>query len=108
MIRTLSITIVVESMIVTGYCLWRKKPAGPVLLTSICGNLGTQSLLWIVLTLFFQRYLVTLLIAEVLIWAVEGFLLFFIPANHLRFNAAMLLSLIMNLSSFMLGWFLPV
>ena len=108
MIVTLLITSVVEGVVILGYCLWGKKPVKPVLLTSICGNLITQSFLWIVLNLFFQTYLVTLLLAEILIWIVESLLLYSIPANHLSFKQAALLSLGMNLSSFVLGLFLPV
>ncbi|HSB01807.1 MAG TPA: hypothetical protein VLE49_14245, partial [Anaerolineales bacterium] len=66
------------------------------------------ALLWVVLNLFFRNYLVTLLIAETLIWMAEGVLLYSIPANRLRFSEAILLSLGMNLVSFALGWFLPV
>ena len=100
MIVTLFITSIVEGVVVIGYCLWGKKPAKPILLTSMCGNLITQSFLWILLNLFFQTYLVTLLIAEILIWIVESFLLYCIPANHLKFKEAVLLSLGMNLFSF--------
>jgi len=108
LILTLFITILVESGVVIGYCLWRKKSVLPSLFTSICGNLITQSLLWIALNLFFQDYRITLLIAELLIWIFEGLLLYIVPANRLRFLDAIFLSLGMNLSSFALGWFLAV
>ena len=84
------------------------KAVRPILLTSILGNLVTQSLLWVALTLFFQHYLTTLLIAEILIWLIEGFLLHGLRLNWLSIRELLLLSLIMNLSSFGLGWFLPV
>ena len=108
MIVTLFITLLLESAIVLAYSFWRKKPVHPILATSICGNLITQSLLWVALNLFFQNYLATLFISEILIWIAESFLLYSVPANHLSFKAASLLSLAMNLSSFVLGWFLPV
>ena len=108
MIVTLFITSIVEAVVAVGYCLWEKKPARPILLTSICGNLITQSFLWILLNLFFQTYLVTLLVGEILIWIVESLLLYSIPANHVKFKEAVLLSLGMNLCSFILGLFLPV
>ena len=108
MIVTLFITVIIESFVVIGYCLWRKKPLLPILFTSICGNLITQSLLWIVLNLFFQEYLATLLTTEILIWFIEGLLFSFIPANQLRFSEAVFLSLSMNLLSFAAGWALPV
>jgi hypothetical protein len=78
------------------------------LFSSICINLLTQSLLWIVLNLFFRQYLITLIIAEFFIWVLEGSLLYFIRANRLRFGNALLLSLGMNLVSFGIGWFLPI
>jgi len=108
LIVTLFITIVVEGVIVLVYSLWYGKPAIPILITAICSNLMTQSLLWILLQVFFQAYLVTLIFAEMLIWVSEGLLLYSIPANRLSFKEAVLLSLGMNLLSFSLGWFLPV
>jgi hypothetical protein len=108
LIVTLLITIVVESVIVIGYSLWAKKPVKTILLTSISGNLVTQSLLWILLNLFFRQYLITLLIAELLIWLLESFLLYSIRPNYLNLKESVLLSLGMNAASFGLGWFLPV
>ncbi len=108
MIDTLVITLILESAVVIAYALWAKKSIKPILATSICGNLITQSLLWIVLNLFFQNYVVTLFTSEILIWIAESLLLYSIPANHLSFKEAILLSLGMNLTSFTLGWFLPV
>jgi hypothetical protein len=105
---TLLITLLVEGAIVSGYSIWRKKPVRSILFTSVVANLITQSLLWIVLNLFFRHYLIALAIAEILIWGIESILLYSIPANHLRFKEAILLSLAMNVSSFALGWFLPI
>ena len=108
MIGTLFITIIAEGAVVTGYAIWRQKPLQPNLGTSVCINLITQSLLWVALSLFFQHYLIALLIAELLIWMMESVLLYTLPANRLRFSEAIFLSLSMNLASFALGWFLPV
>lgn len=108
MIVTLFITIVIEGLVVLGYAFGRGKPVCPILLSSICINILTQSLLWLGLNLFFQHYIAALIIAEVLIWGVEGSLLYAIPANQLQVKDAILLSLIMNLMSFGLGWFLPI
>ena len=108
MIVTLFITILVEGAIVIGYSIWLKKTLGPILFTSILANLITQSLLWVVLNLFFRYYLIALLAAEILIWMMESVLLYYVPANRLRFTDAILLSLSMNLTSFTLGWFLPI
>ena len=108
MIFTLSISILVEGVVVLGYSLWRRNPFIPVLFTSICGNLITQPFLWIVLTIFFRYYVITLFVAELLIWMIESLLLYAVPANGLRFSEAVRLSLSMNLTSFILGWLLPV
>jgi hypothetical protein len=95
-------------MVGFGYSLWRKKPAGAILITGVFANLITQSFLWVVLNLFFPHYLITLFLAEILIWMIESLLLYSVPANRLRLADAILLSLSMNLASFALGWFLPM
>lgn len=107
MIVTLGITLILESAVIIAYSLWAKKSVIPILVASICGNLITQSMLWIALNLFFQNYLVTLFISEILIWIAESIFLYFIPANDLSIKEAVLLSLGMNLTSFTLGWYLP-
>jgi hypothetical protein len=105
---TLSITIIVEGFVVLGYSLWHRKLFLPILFTSVCGNLITQSLLWIVLNIFYRHYLVALSVAELLIWMIESILLYAVPANRLHFTDAVLLSFSMNIISFAHGWFLPV
>jgi hypothetical protein len=105
---TLSLTIFAESLVVLGYCFWRQKSVGSILLTSLCANLLTQLFLWGILSLYFQQYIIVLLIAEILIWMIESLVLYFVPANRLRWTDAVLLSLCMNLVSFALGWFLPI
>jgi len=107
-IDTLLITIILEGAVGLGYSLWRKKPTGAILITGVFANLVTQSFLWVVLNLFFSHYLITLLLAEILIWMIESILLYSVPANRLRFSDAIFLSLGMNLASVALGWFLPV
>jgi len=107
LIITLLITIFIESTIVLGYGAWRGKPIRPILLTSIFANIITQSLLWLVLNVFFQQYLIALLVAEIFIWVFEGLALYFIRANQLQRAEALSLSLTMNLASFAIGWFLP-
>lgn len=108
MILTLLITILVEGAIAAGYCIWHQKPIYRLLITSIAINVFTQSLLWIMLSLFFQHYLITLFIAELFIWLIESLLLYYVPVNRLRIKDAIVLSLCMNLASFTLGWFLPI
>jgi len=105
---TLFITVISEGLVVTAYCLWRRKPARSLLLTSIGINILTQSLLWLGLNLFFKQYLLALMVAEVIIWGMESILLYSVTSNGLQLKEAVLLSLGMNLSSFAIGWFLPV
>jgi hypothetical protein len=106
--QTLYITIIIEGAVVIGYSLWRKRRVTPLLFTSICANLITQPLLCFTLNLFFRQYLIALLVGEMLIWLLESLLLYSVPANRLRLPDALLLSLMMNLVSFVPGWFLPV
>jgi Na+/melibiose symporter-like transporter len=107
LISTLLITLIIESAVVIGYSLLRKRPIQPILSTSLCVNLITQSLLWIALNVFFRHYLIALLMSEIAIWVIESFLLYFVPGNQLGFIEATLLSLSMNLASFALGWYMP-
>jgi hypothetical protein len=108
LIATLFTTILIEGAIALGYGIWRKDPVHPLLFSSICINLVTQSLLWIVLNIFLHHYLVALFIAEFFIWIMEGFLLHIFAPNRLGFQEALLLSFLMNLASLVLGWFLPL
>jgi hypothetical protein len=107
-IETLSITILVEGVVCLGYSIWRRKPIGSIFITSIFINLITQSLLWVTLNLFYNHYLITLCVAEILIWVIESFMLYGLRFNQLKIREAFVLSLLMNLSSFGVGWFLPV
>lgn len=108
LILTLLITIIVESPVAAIYSRWHRKPAIPILFTTVCGNLITQPLLWLALNTFFRQYLAALGLAEVLIWIAEGLLFYFVPLNQLRFIDALSLSLLMNVASLALGWYLPV
>ncbi len=90
------------------YSIWRRKPVVPILLTSVFGNLLTQSLLWIVLTVSFRHYLAALSLTEMAIWGIESFLFYAIPANRLKLKDAVWLSLGLNGISLALGWFLPM
>jgi hypothetical protein len=108
LIVTLLITILVEGAVVLAYCIWRKKPLASIFVSSVVANILTQSMLWVLLWVFFQSYFVMLLICEVLIWLLETFLLYIPRKNQLTLYNAMLLSLSMNVLSFGVGWFLPV
>jgi hypothetical protein len=107
-IVTLAITLVIESTIITVYALLSKKPLVHLLCSSAVANLFTQLLLWMVLNVFFGHYLVTLFFAELCIWGIESLILYFYPYNRLKLGEAITLSLVMNLASFGIGWFIPV
>lgn len=107
MIQTLVITVLIEGVICLVYALWQKKPVQPILITCLFANLITQSLLWIALNIFFHHYLATLLTAEILIWLIESFLFYSLSFNRLNIGEALLLSLMINLYSLGIGWFLP-
>jgi hypothetical protein len=107
-IDTLLVTIIMEGAVGLAYAVWRTKPVAAILITSGFANLITQSLLWVALDLFFRHYLIVLFVAEILIWLIESIPLYLVPANRLRFSDALLLSLGMNLSSFAVGWSLPI
>jgi hypothetical protein len=108
LIFTLLITVIVEGVVALGYCVWRSKPLLPVLVTSVVANIITQSMLWMILNLFFQQYLIALLISELVIWLLESIALYLPPRNQLLLKDALLLSLGMNFVSFGIGWFLPI
>lgn len=108
MILTLFLTLIIETFVAAGFCHWRRKPFKSIFLTASIANLLTQSLLCLVLNLFYRHYLPALFIAEILIWLVESAALRLVPSNRLSWREAALLSLAMNLASFGIGWLLPV
>ncbi len=108
MITALPVTIIVEGVIGLVYSIWREKPVVPILITGILANLLTQPLLWIAVSYFFQHYLATLFVAEILIWMFESLLLYGFRFNRLNFRESFYLSFSMNLASFSIGWLLPV
>lgn len=107
MILTLLLTLVLETFVAAGFCHWRRKPFKSIILTAGIANLLTQSLLWLVLNLFYRHYLPALFLAEIVIWLVESAALHLFPSNRLGWREALLLSLAMNLASFGVGWLLP-
>lgn len=108
MISTLLITIGIEGLVCTGYAFRFQKPLGTLLLSCLVVNLVTQPILWFVLNAFFLHYLPALFATEFAILGIEAVLLYLIPCNKLRWKEALILSLAMNLASFLAGWILPV
>jgi len=107
-IFTLLITILIEGCVVLVYSALRKRPAGDLLRASLLVNMLTQLMLWVALKIFFQHYLLTLIVMEVVIWLIEGILIYGLSKGQLSLSNAVFLSLCMNLLSFGIGWFLPV
>lgn len=108
MIYSLPVTIIIEGLVCLGYSIRNKKPVLSIFITSVLANLITQSLLWSVLNIFFKHYLLTLIIAEILIWLIESLIFYGFRANQLNMKEALFFSLIINLYSFGIGWFLPI
>lgn len=108
MTRTLIVTIIIEGLVSLGYAVWQRKPVFSISLTILFGNIITQSLLWIILNIFFNDYLIALFMSEILIWLGEGVFLACVRINQLNFKEALLLSLVVNLCSFGVGMFLPI
>jgi hypothetical protein len=107
-IRTLLVTILIEGIVVLAYARLKQIPAGNLLRASLIVNLITQSILWIALGIFFRQYLIVLFTGEALIWLAESLLMQRLSGNQLTRKQSVVLSLCMNLSSFGVGWFLPI
>jgi len=105
---TLTVTILIEAVLIFIYSHLRDKPFYPLLLASLFANLITQSLLWIGLLLFFRHYLLTLIVLEISIWLIESLIFYRVRVTQLTIKEAMSLSLAINLASFSVGLFLPV
>jgi hypothetical protein len=108
MIGTISITIFLESILVTGYAIWRKKPLIHLLISELLANLFTQPLLWLALISFPAHYLSTLFIMEFLIIGIESLIFYYYKYNRLFLGEALILSLFLNLASFFIGWLLAI
>lgn len=108
MIPTLFVTIQIEGIVVLAYARLKQVPAGRLLHASLIVNVITQSILWISLGIFFRHYLTALLIGEVLIWLAESLLMQRLSGNQLTWRQSAVLCLCMNVSSFGVGWFLPI
>jgi hypothetical protein len=108
MLGTLSLTIAIEGIIIAIYALLRRRSLVKLLVSVLLANLATQFLLWVVLSLLLGNYLPVLLITELLIWLLESIILRVFPGNGLSWKEALLLSLVMNLASFGIGWLIPI
>lgn len=105
--NTLIVTILIELPIIIAFACYTKRSLKSLVSTGIVMNVLTQTFLWAVLTLFWFIYLPALGAAEVVIWALEAFMLHIVSFNKLSFAQAARLSLLVNGASLTIGWFLP-
>ncbi len=108
MARSLPLTLLVEGLLVVLYALWRRKPALTLLLASVIMNLFTQVMLWAAINLYIASPRLTVSVAEIFIFVMEGAFLRLFPGSRLGWVEAMLLSLAINLASFSAGWLLKM
>jgi hypothetical protein len=101
-------TLSVELALGLVYALWRKHPAFYLLTVILLMNMITQPILWLTLSgTFVGLSVVRTLIAEVIVWLVEGWILLKALPGRITNKEAFLLSLVLNIASFGMGYLLP-
>lgn len=101
-------TLAVELILGLIYALWRKHPLFYLLTVILLMNMITQPILWMTLSsTFVGLSVVRTLIAEVIVWLVEGWILLKALPGRVTNKEAFLLSLVLNLASFGIGYILP-
>jgi hypothetical protein len=107
--RGLSITLVVELLLGTGYVLWKRRSTSIILTVILLLNLITQPVLWITISGFSGLYPVFLILfAELAVWLVEAGGLYLSQRASMRFQEALLVSLALNAASFAAGSLLHI
>jgi hypothetical protein len=102
-------TLVVELLLGTGYILWKKRPADVILTVILLLNLITQPVLWVTISGFSGLNPAFLVIfAELVVWLVEAGGLYLSQRTSMKFQEALLISLVLNAASFILGSLLPL
>lgn len=103
------ITLGVELALGLVYALWRKHPVFYLLTVILLMNMITQPILWLTLSgTFVGLSIVRTLMAETMVWLVEGWILLKALPGEITSKEAFLLSLVLNLASFGLGLMLPL
>ena len=102
-------TVIVELLLGLGYALWRKRPLVVILTTILMLNLATQPALWVTVSALNSRYSwIAILLAELIVWLFEAVGLFLVQRKSVKFTEMLLLSLVLNLASFVVGLFLAI
>ncbi|MGD2104611.1 MAG: hypothetical protein PVJ55_05795 [Anaerolineae bacterium] len=106
----LSLTVVVEGLIVLAYAAARGLRIWHRLAYVVLANLVTQPVLWcfMVLVPADMPYFPALAVGESLVWVIEAFLLRLVTDRRLTLKKALHLSLSMNVVSCGVGLLLPV
>lgn len=102
------ITLAVELILALIYARLRMRSILTTLTMVAVANTVTLPIFWLGANVMSSSYSVILLvIAEILIWLVESTILFLTQRKRVRFKEMLLLGLILNLLSFLLGLILP-
>jgi hypothetical protein len=106
----LSLTIVVEGLIVLAYATARGLRIRHWLAYAVLINLATQPALWYLMELLPADipYFPILAAAESLVWVVEAGLLHLLAGGRLGVGHVLMLSLVLNVASCGVGLLLPV
>jgi hypothetical protein len=101
-------TLAVELALGSVYALWRKQPVFYLLTVILLMNMITQPILWLTLSgTFVGLSVVRTLLAEIIVWLVEGWILLKALPGKITSKEAFLLSLVLNAASFGVGLILP-
>ncbi|MBN1266453.1 MAG: hypothetical protein JXA25_13235 [Anaerolineales bacterium] len=105
---TMPLTAIIEGIAALVYATLRKRDRTATLTIVLLANLLTIPVLVISAVLFgFGSFSFVTLAAEILIWLVEAVVLFVLQRRIIKFQEALLLSLGLNLLSFLTGLLLP-
>ncbi|MBN1259319.1 MAG: hypothetical protein JXB35_01440 [Anaerolineae bacterium] len=101
------LTLGLEALVALLFCSWRKRPRSIILVT-LLGNLLTFPSVWLLFPLLPLSSITTLILAELFAVVVEAAILTlapytFRPPQRLPFGEAVLLSILMNVVSFLSG-----
>jgi hypothetical protein len=103
-------TLLVETAVGLLYSIFRKLPKVRLLTIILLANLITQPLLWLVLAstegmgITFR----VMVILEILIWLVEGLILFFTMRDQFRLIESLGVSFLLNGASILAGFILGI
>ncbi len=98
----LFITLVVESAVALIYLSMRKLPLR-ILLWVLVANVVSLPVVWFVIPLFGLEPLPTTILSEIFAVVFEALLIFLLSRKRISFGATVILSLLMNAASFILG-----